>query len=130
MRLRRVLWLWGLVGAFRTRRDAFWLLLWSFVLPLLFTGRTLLTLMATDITFSQRSGAQPGCTPFFYLAIANGIVGVRRRALRWAAALLIFAGFAAATCNCYRGEELLNPIYVIPAGRWRRNWQQNCRRTI
>lgn len=108
------LWLWGLIAAFRSRRDLFWLLLWSFAMPLLFTA-TLLTLIATDITFLNAAARSPAAAPFFYLAIANGIVSVRRRWLRWAAALLIFAGFTAATVNYYRGEEFLNPIYVVPA---------------
>jgi 4-amino-4-deoxy-L-arabinose transferase-like glycosyltransferase len=109
-----LLWLWGLVDAFRTRRDRFWLLLWSFAMPLLFTA-TLLTLIATDITFLNAAARSPAAAPFFYLAVANGIGAVQRRWLRRAAAAFIFIGFLAATVNYYRGEELLNPIYVVPA---------------
>ena len=109
-----VLWLWGLGAAFHARRDLFWLLLWSFVLPLLFTA-TLLTLIATDITFLNAAARSPAAAPFFYLAIANGVIAVRQRWLRWAMVALIFAGFAAATANYHRGEQLLNPIYVVPA---------------
>lgn len=109
-----LLWLWGLVAAFRSRRDCFWLLLWSFAMPLLFTA-TLLTLIATDITFLNAAARSPAAAPFFYLAAANGIAAVRWRWLRWAAAALVFAGFLAATVNYFRGEQLLNPIYVVPA---------------
>jgi uncharacterized membrane protein len=65
-------------------------------MPLLFTA-TLLTLIATDITFLNAAARSPAAAPFFYLAIANGVIAVRQRWLRWAMVALIFAGFAAAT---------------------------------
>lgn len=108
------LWLWGLVATLRTQRETFWLLFWSFWLPLLFTA-TLLTLIATDITFLNAAARSPAAAPFFYLAVAAGIVAVRRAWLRWLGVLLVLAGFATATFNYYRGEQLLNPIYVVPA---------------
>lgn len=109
-----LLWLWGLVTAWHSRRQTFWLLLAGFAMPLLFTA-TLLTLIATDITFLNAAARSPAASPFFYLTVAGGIVGLRRSPVRWLAAGLLFAGFAAASLNYFQASQLLNPIHVVPA---------------
>lgn len=109
-----LLWLWGLLLLWRNLRHLFWLLTFSLTAPLLFTA-TLLTWIATDITFLNAAARSPAAAPFFYLTVAVGLTAIKPALWRWLAALLLLAGFTAASVNYFRAEQLLNPIHVVPA---------------
>lgn len=103
----------GLYSTWRSKRATFWLLLAWLALPLLFTA-TLLSVLATDITFLNAGSRTPGAAPAYALAAAAGLAALPRRSLRAVAAVCIAAGMIAATVNYYSGVQFLNPIYALP----------------
>jgi uncharacterized membrane protein len=109
-----VLALWGLWRAARLRAAAGWLLLAWLGLPLLFTA-TLLSLVATDITFLNAASRTPGAAPAYLLAAAVGFMALRRRWLKAVALVCIAVGITAAILNYFAGVQYLNPIYALPA---------------
>jgi hypothetical protein len=105
--------LWGLWITWRSGPAAGWLLAAWLALPLLFTA-TLLSLVATDITFLNAASRTPGAAPAYVMAAAAGLVALRRRRLQVVALACILAGIAAATWNYFGGVQYLNPIYALP----------------
>jgi mannosyltransferase len=106
--------LWGWWMTWRAARATAWLLAAWLALPLLFTA-TLLSLVATDITFLNAASRTPGAAPAYVLAAAAGLVALRRRWLQAVALACIAAGVVAATLNYFGGVQYLNPIYALPA---------------
>jgi 4-amino-4-deoxy-L-arabinose transferase-like glycosyltransferase len=108
---------WGFWRTGHTRPPAAVLLLAWLLLPLLFTA-TLLSLVATDITFLNAASRTPGSVPAYLLAVAAGWAALPRcgrwRFLRGAALVLILAGALVSTANYFGGRQFLNPIYALP----------------
>jgi hypothetical protein len=82
-------------------------------LPLLFTA-TLLSVVATDITFLNAASRTPGAAPAYLLAAAAGFVALRQRRLRAVALTCIAGGLLVSALNYFAGVQYLNPIYVLP----------------
>jgi hypothetical protein len=93
------------------------LLLAWLALPLLFTA-TLLSLVATDITFLNAASRTPGGVPAYLLAAAGGWAALpmigRWRWLRTGVPALILLASVAAAANYFGGRQFLNPIYALP----------------
>jgi hypothetical protein len=108
---------WGLWRQGRVRPATAVLLLAWLVLPLLFTA-TLLSLVATDITFLNAASRTPGSVPAYLLAAGGGWAALpvlgRWRFVRVAALILILAGALVSTANYFQGRQFLNPIYALP----------------
>jgi 4-amino-4-deoxy-L-arabinose transferase-like glycosyltransferase len=105
--------LWGLWRTWRRRPAAGWLLGAWIGLPLLFTA-TLLSVVATDITFLNAASRTPGAAPAYLLAAAAGLVALRRSWLRAAALACIAGGMLVSGLNYFAGVQYLNPIYALP----------------
>jgi hypothetical protein len=108
--------LWGLIALARRHRTAFWLVIAGIAAPLLFTA-SLLTLIATDITFLNAASRSPAGAPFFTFGIAAGLAALPRRWLQWTAGAVLVAAMAVGSANYFAGQQFLNPIYAVPLHR-------------